>query len=181
MNSNATPWPLVVVPAGEATRELVDPSVTDPDHPQTVGDRPEGEPTRRTVFRRGTREDNRGPSDGRAGTKAQNPMARFIHLLAVVTLCGCGPPSDSASKQSAVATIASDAAPEPSAFRWDKEMNVIWLDTRIRPTQSRRFDIGLGSITIDTLAVTENQLTFRYTPEIEGGYTVYECTVPISD
>ena len=105
-------------------------------------------------------------------------MARLIHLLAVVLLCGCGALSDSNHKQPAPTTGASDTA--SSAFRWDTETNVIWLDTQIAPSQRRRFDIGLGSITIETLAASKKQLTFRYTPEIEGGYTVYECTVPIS-
>jgi hypothetical protein len=30
------------------------------------------------------------------------------------------------------------------------------------------------------MRATDRDLTFRYTPEIEGGYTTYECTVPIS-
>jgi hypothetical protein len=72
------------------------------------------------------------------------------------------------------------ATPE-SALVLDEANSRILLDTRIAPSQRRRFDIGQGSITIETIAASDGILTFHYTPEIEGGYTVYECRVPISE
>ena len=106
-------------------------------------------------------------------------MARLIALLGFALLCGCNRSGDvihpqrSRSNEPAV-------APAASAFCLDETKQVISLDTRIAPQQRRRFDIGLGSITLETLKVTDNMLTFLYTPEVEGGYTIYECTVPIS-
>ena len=56
---------------------------------------------------------------------------------------------------------------------------MIYLDTRVAPGQRRRFDIGLGSISLETLSVKDGKLTFHYTPEVEGGYTIYECTATV--
>lgn len=65
-------------------------------------------------------------------------------------------------------------------FRLDKTRQVVFVDTRVSPPARRRFDIGQGSISLETLKVENNQLTFRYTPEVEGGYTTTECTIPVS-
>jgi hypothetical protein len=40
--------------------------------------------------------------------------------------------------------------------------------TQIVPGQLRRFDIGLGAITIQTLRVADKHLTFHYTPEVDA-------------
>ncbi len=70
--------------------------------------------------------------------------------------------------------------PAASAFDFDTANRVISMDTRIAPAQRRRFDIGFGSVTLETLRLVNGELTFRYTPEIEGGYTIYECSVAVS-
>ena len=36
-------------------------------------------------------------------------------------------------------------------------------------------------MTIETISANSGMLTINYTPEEEGGYTVYECNLPISD
>jgi hypothetical protein len=106
-------------------------------------------------------------------------MGRFLAVLGVSLLCGCNPSGDAGSRQPGKSKEP-DVAPKMSAFSLDETNQVILLDTRIAPPQRRRFDIGLGSITIETLSVTGNKLTFRYTPEVEGGSMIYECTVLIS-
>lgn len=68
-----------------------------------------------------------------------------------------------------------------SAFSFDESGSRILLDTQCEPPQRRRIDIGQGAITIETIAVANNVLTFLYTPELEDGYTVYECKQPRSD
>jgi hypothetical protein len=98
-------------------------------------------------------------------------MMALIHIFVVLLFCSYSLSNGSPSEVT---------APVPAAFRWDKPKNVIWLDTRVPPKQRQTFPIGQGSITIDTLSVADNKLTFLYTPEIEGGYMVYECTAPVS-
>lgn len=49
-----------------------------------------------------------------------------------------------------------------------------------RVGQIRRFDIGQGSVTLEIIEANDNQTTFRFTPEIEGGYTTYECKLPVT-
>ncbi|MEZ5943093.1 MAG: hypothetical protein R3C18_17000 [Planctomycetaceae bacterium] len=72
-------------------------------------------------------------------------------------------------------------SPIPSeAFKYDEAVGIITLDTRVAPGQKAMFGLGLGSITLETVSVADGELTFLYTPEVEGGYTVYECVVPIS-
>jgi hypothetical protein len=114
-------------------------------------------------------------------------MLRLNVPLAVVVLCGCVPAGDVAD-QPPVSTPASspekdESAETPlptSAFHYDQMRHVVTLDTRVAPPQRRRIDIGQGSITLETVSAQDGELTFRYTPEVEGGYTTYECTVPIS-
>lgn len=113
-------------------------------------------------------------------------IARFILMLLGSGLAiGCAPSSDDAtlipgSSPQQVESVV-EAVTTDSAMRLDKEERIIYLDSRIPPPQKQRFDIGLGSITIETLHAKSGELTFHYTPEVEGGFTVYECTVPISD
>ncbi|MCA8992929.1 MAG: hypothetical protein KDA88_13150 [Planctomycetaceae bacterium] len=96
---------------------------------------------------------------------------KYLIVLATMFLCfaGCGP-------------VANNSPPIPSeAFRYDEAAGIIYLDTRVPPAQKMTFGMGLGSITLETVSVADGKLTFLYTPETEGGYTVYECVVPISE
>lgn len=107
-------------------------------------------------------------------------MRQFLLLLGLVFVCGCGPSDNASIQKPNVTKAVVDSSPKTSAFRFDEQNLVIYLNTQIAPPQSQRFDIGQGSITLETLHVKDNKLTFQYTPEIEGGYTIYECTVPVS-
>jgi hypothetical protein len=122
-------------------------------------------------------------------------MRRLVALLGLSLLCGCNPsggaPGQAASNTGAGNNAASSndealdssspASSVPvSAFRLDETKQIVFLETRSVPPQRRRFDIGQGSITLETIRVKDGTLTFRYTPEVEGGYTIYECTVPVS-
>ena len=93
------------------------------------------------------------------------PALPLLHtsLVCMAVACGCGSSGDATS-----------------AFRLDGAKQIVYLDTRVSPPQRRRFDIGQGSLTLETLHVKDNKLTFRYTPEVGGGCTIYECTVPVS-
>jgi hypothetical protein len=107
-------------------------------------------------------------------------MSRVILILAMTCAGGCGS-SGSASKEVAPITASNAESPQPvSAFEFDKEAGIISLNSQIPPPQRRRFDIGQGSVTLETVGIEDGKLTFQYTPEIEGGYTTYECTVPVS-
>ena len=92
-----------------------------------------------------------------------------LPVYLVIALCCVG-----------IATNAIAEEPKESAFGLDKTKGIIFLDTRVAPPQRRRFDIGLGSVTLETVAVRDGKLTFHYRPEIEGGYTLYECVVDVS-
>jgi hypothetical protein len=108
-------------------------------------------------------------------------MSRLMALFALLVFCGCHKSDDVTTHHNSPGERrAVDSPPVASAFRLDESNQVIFLDSRIAPPQRRRFDIGLGSITLETLQVKDNQLRFRYVPEIEGGFTIYECTVPVS-
>ena len=105
-------------------------------------------------------------------------IQRFLPILCLPLLAGCDAADNAVQQPSSRKEEV--ANPPLSAFALDASTNTISLDTRVAPPQRRRFDIGQGSITLETLQVRDNKLTFRYTPEIEGGYTVYECVVPVS-
>jgi hypothetical protein len=108
-------------------------------------------------------------------------MARLTALSGLLWLGGCHSSDDATTHLSSPGdqrAVGSQSV--ASAFRLDEARQVIYLDSRIAPRQRRRFDIGLGSITLETMQVKDNQLTFRYIPEIEGGFTIYECTVRVS-
>jgi hypothetical protein len=107
-------------------------------------------------------------------------MSRFALVLVLALTCGCGPSGDASTRAPDVSQPVVGRPAAASAFHFDETEQIIYLDTQAAPGQQRRFDIGLGSITIQTLQVTDKKLTFHYTPEVEGGYTVYECTVPVS-
>ncbi|MCA9029321.1 MAG: hypothetical protein KDA66_00855 [Planctomycetaceae bacterium] len=92
---------------------------------------------------------------------------RLVVLLAVFLFGGCG-------------SIVHESPIPSEAFRYDSA-GIIYLDTRVPPSQKMTFGMGLGSITLETVSVADGKLTFLYTPETEGGYTVYECVVPISE
>lgn len=107
-------------------------------------------------------------------------MPRGTVLLALALACGCGPSSNVPTGLQPAAEFNAESPQQVGAFEFDEAAGIISLDTRIPPRQSRRFDIGQGSVTLETVDVKGNDLTFQYIPEIEGGYTIYECTVPIS-
>jgi hypothetical protein len=93
-------------------------------------------------------------------------MNRFIFVLALAAAGGCGHNEVSSERVSVSPEPVADSLPEASAFRFDEANQIIYLDTQIAPGQGRRFDIGQGSITIETLHVDDNELTFHYTPEV---------------
>ena len=107
-------------------------------------------------------------------------MFRTTLLLPLVFAYGCGQSASTPANVSS--TISADAEPSQSvsAINFDEAGGVVSLDTRIPPRQRQSFGIGQGSVTLETIGVKDSHLTFLYTPEIEGGYTTYECTVPVS-
>jgi hypothetical protein len=107
-------------------------------------------------------------------------VSRLTPLLGLALACGCGPSGDASTPAPGVVEPVADSFEEVSAFRFDEVQQIVYLDTQVAPGQRRRFDMGQGSITIETLRVTDQMLTFHYTPEVEGGYAIYECTVPVS-
>jgi hypothetical protein len=107
-------------------------------------------------------------------------MNRLLVSFTILLASGCQPPRNVSLPETHVPTAVLKPSTQPTAFRFDDDKHRIYLDTRVAPPQRRRFDIGQGSVTLETLSVKDNRLTFRYTPEVEGGYTIYECTVPIS-
>jgi hypothetical protein len=117
---------------------------------------------------------------GRSPTNRGFTVLRTTLLLTLAFACGCGQ-SDS-TPVDVSSTIGADAEPSQSvsAIDFDEAGGVVSLDTRIPPRQIQSFGIGQGSVTLETIEVKDSHLTFLYTPEIEGGYTTYECTVPIS-
>jgi hypothetical protein len=108
-------------------------------------------------------------------------MFRTAILLSLTLGCGCGQSDIAPTGQSSKSSENTERSQQVSAFNFSKAEGIISLDTRIRPRQIGKFYIGLGSVTLETLEIKNDSLIFRYTPEIEGGYTIYECTVPISD
>ncbi|MBI1247688.1 hypothetical protein GC197_07535 [bacterium] len=111
-------------------------------------------------------------------------MNRSIPLLVLMLASGCVPSAEVLPETKPVAprTASVTDSPQsvPSAFAFDQQAGIISLDTQIPPAQKTTFPLGLGSIGLETLSAQDGHLTFRYTPEVEGGYTIYECTVPIS-
>ena len=108
-------------------------------------------------------------------------MCRTLILIAATLLVGCGQ-SERATTQDASPTIAAVEPPSNTeALHFDKAGGRISLDTSVAVGQRRRFDIGQGSITVETLRTEGKLLIFQYTPEIEGGYTTYECTAVIGN
>lgn len=105
----------------------------------------------------------------------QRIEARIL-LTVSALIAGCNSEN---TNRSATTEIAS--SPEETAFEFDEQEGVVRLDSRSVPGQRRRFDLPLGSIELETLNADDGSLTFRYTPEVEGGYSTYECKVPIAD
>lgn len=105
-------------------------------------------------------------------------MRLLLSLILLGIIAGCNQAEPSTNH----AEIAIDRSSTPeSPFTFDETNARVLLDTRIPPKQRRRFDIAQGSITIETVAAINGLLTIHYTPEVEGGYSVYECNLPISD
>lgn len=108
----------------------------------------------------------------------------LIAVLMTVVFAGCSQQNEPAGQSTIQASnpLASDSVSDVhgSAFEFDESGSRILLDTQNPPGQKRVFGIGLGSITIETKSIRDGILTFLYTPEVEGGYVVYECQIPIS-
>lgn len=107
-------------------------------------------------------------------------MSRTAPFLLLALICGCGQSGNVPTEVSSTINEHSELSEPGSAFDFDEAAGMISLDTRIPPPQKRRFDIGQGSVSLETIETKDNHLTFQYTPEIEGGYTIYECIVPVS-
>lgn len=107
-------------------------------------------------------------------------MRLALTLLLAAILVGCGPRAElNPGQPSTARSEAVSPQNEPEPFHYDQAGGRITLDSTAPPGQKRRFDLGQGSITIETIRSDDGSLVFQYTPEIEGGYTVYECKVPI--
>lgn len=102
----------------------------------------------------------------------------LIGLLALAF--GCGQSGNAPTEVSSTINENAQSSQHASAFNFEETTGTISLDTRIPPRQKRRFDIGLGSVTLETIEIQDRNLTFQFTSELEGGYTMYECTVPVS-
>ena len=107
----------------------------------------------------------------------------FLSMLMLVCgSCGCAPTDEGRDHQST--PIHQDAATEQGGvadvFQFDEAAGVISMSLAGRVGQIRRFDIGQGSVTLEIIEANDNQTTFRFTPEIEGGYTTYECKLPVT-
>ena len=101
----------------------------------------------------------------------------FVMTFVFASFLGCTS-QEPVQKQAETSDV--DREETESAMTLSATKSKIMLDTRISPPQRRRFDIAQGSITIETLSVEDGSLVIHYTPEIEGGYTIYECRLPIS-
>ena len=107
-------------------------------------------------------------------------LPRIVLLSALALLCGCDASSTAVRERSNEPLANASPTQRESAFDYDEAAGVVSLFTDVPPPAFRAFGLGQGSITLETIEARNGELTFRYTPEIEGGYTVYECVVPIS-
>ena len=107
-------------------------------------------------------------------------MSRTACILLLALAGGCGQSEIAPTGEYSKSSEDTGQSEQVSAFNFSKAEGIISLDTRIPPRQIRRFDIPMGSVTLETLEMKNDSLIFRYTPEIERGYTIYECTVPAS-
>ena len=109
------------------------------------------------------------------------PSRVFWRLIfATVAIAGCQrfePPPVAQPEEAEPFVTGND---EDFSFAFDEEQGLIRLDPTTPAGRTRRFDIGQGSVTLETREVRDQTMTFWYTPEIEGGYTTYECVVPLS-
>ncbi len=107
-------------------------------------------------------------------------VSRTVLILLFALVCGCGESGNTPTEVASTVSENAESSQQVSAFDFDEAAGMISLDTRIPPRQRQRFDIGQGSVELETIEMKGNNLTFQYTPEIEGGYTSYECIVPVS-
>ena len=98
-------------------------------------------------------------------------MRRFmVLLLLLLTGCAQDVPTDRLSSNSARGT----------AISFDEATGVITVDPAVDSKRKISYGFPLGSVTVETLGHKEGELRFEYTHEVEGGYTVYLCRVPVS-
>ena len=67
------------------------------------------------------------------------------------------------------------------AISFDEASGVITINPAVDSMQKISYGFPLGSVTVETLGHKEDELLFEYTHEVEGGYTVYLCRVPVTD
>lgn len=66
------------------------------------------------------------------------------------------------------------------AISFDEASGVITINPAVDSKRKISYGFPLGSVTVETLGHKEGELLFEYTHEVEGGYTVYLCRVPVS-
>ncbi|QDT20993.1 hypothetical protein [Gimesia chilikensis] len=76
----------------------------------------------------------------------------------------------------------SRSTPSPGpAISFDEASGVITINPAVDAKRKISYGFPLGSVTVETLGHKEGELLFEYTHEVEGGYTVYLCRVPVTD
>lgn len=95
---------------------------------------------------------------------------RIIILLVLLVGCSGGTPPAGPASQAAQGT----------AISFDQATGVITVNPAVDSKRKIGYGFPLGSVTVETLGHKEGELLFEYTHEVEGGYTVYLCRVPVS-
>lgn len=67
------------------------------------------------------------------------------------------------------------------AISFDEASGVITINPAVDSKRKVGYGFPLGSVTVETLGHKEGVLLFEYTHEVEGGYTVYLCRVPVTE
>lgn len=93
----------------------------------------------------------------------------LVILLLMLAGCSQGTPSLKPTAQTAPGT----------AISYDESTRVLRIDPAVDAKQKISYGFPLGSVTVETLGHKDGQLRFEYTHEVEGGYQVYLCKVPV--
>lgn len=94
----------------------------------------------------------------------------IVLLLLLLTGCAQDAPPDRPSSSTAPGT----------AISFDEATRVITLNPAVDSKRKIGYGFPLGSVTVETLGHKEGECLFEYTHEVEGGYRVYLCRVPVS-